>query len=205
MSQPVLHDHHVTAVIAHSLKPGQEEAYETWMREIIPVAKTFPGYLGVNILRPQSEMQSGTRLGIQAGTQLGTQSDYIIVLHFDRHDHLQTWLDSPERRDLIARVQPLIQQREEIQILTGLETWFELPKRSLPSPPKRYKMALLTWLGVFVTLSIVRSILQPFLVSLPAVLAQIITIGVVVWLLTYVIMPRLTQLLRRWLYPSTSL
>jgi uncharacterized protein len=186
MNRSTFGDHHVTAVIAHLLKPGREKEYEAWMREIIPVAKTFPGHLEVNILRPQP----------------GTHSEYVIVLHFDRHDHLQAWLDSSERRDLIARVQPLIQEREEIQVLTGLETWFELPKRPQRSPPKRYKMALLTWLAVFATLSVVGRILNPFLAALPSVIAQIITIGVVVGLLTYVIMPRLTQIFRRWLYPS---
>jgi uncharacterized protein len=185
MNHSSLSDHHVTAVIAHLLKPGREADYKAWMREIIPVAKTFPGYLGVNILRPQP----------------GIHPEYVIVLHFDHHDHLQAWLGSSERRDLIARAQPLIQEREEIQVLTGLETWFELPKRPQRSPPKRYKMALLTWLAVFVTLSVVGRILQPLLATLPTVLAQIITIGVVVGLLTYLIMPRLTQLFRRWLYP----
>uniref|UniRef100_A0A832M267 Antibiotic biosynthesis monooxygenase n=1 Tax=Oscillatoriales cyanobacterium SpSt-402 TaxID=2282168 RepID=A0A832M267_9CYAN len=179
-------EHHVTAVIAHLLKPGRETAYEEWMHGIIPVAKTFPGYLGVNIIRPQP----------------GIHAEYIIVLHFDRHEHLQAWLDSPDRKQWIDRAKPMIQDHEDVQILTGLETWFELPRRPQQSPPKRYKMALLTWLAVFVTLSIVGRILQVFLASLPAVLGQLITIGVVVWLLTYVIMPRLTQWFRKWLYPS---
>jgi antibiotic biosynthesis monooxygenase (ABM) superfamily enzyme len=179
-------EHHVTAVIAHLVKPGQEAAYEAWMRGIIPVAKTFPGYLGVNILRPQADVHA----------------EFIIVLHFDHHEHLQAWLDSPERKQWIHRARILIQETESVQVLTGLETWFELPKRLQRLPPKRYKMALLTWLAVFATLSIVGRVLQVILASLPAVLAQFITVGVVVWLLTYVIMPRLTQWLRNWLYPS---
>ncbi|MDX2098562.1 MAG: antibiotic biosynthesis monooxygenase [Leptolyngbyaceae cyanobacterium bins.59] len=179
-------DHHVTAVIAHLVKPGRESAYEAWMRQIIPVAKTFHGHLGVNILRPQA----------------GVHSEYIIILHFDRHENLQVWLNSKERWNLIERTKPLVQESEKIQVLTGLETWFELPNRSLPSPPKRYKMVLLTWMGVFVTLSIVSRILQIVLAPLPIVLTQFLTVGVVVWLLTYLVMPRLTQLFRKWLYSS---
>lgn len=177
---------HVTAVIAHLLKPGREAAYEAWMREIIPVAKTFPGYLGVNILRPQP----------------GTHPEYIIVLHFDHHAHLQAWLDSHQRRQLIERTKPLVQEAEHIQALTGLETWFQLPRRSQKLPPKRYKMALLNWLAVFVTLSIVSRILAVLLAPFPPMLVRFLTVGTVVGLLTYVIMPRLTQLLRKWLYPN---
>lgn len=178
-------EYHVTAVITHLIKPGRESAYEAWMQEIIPIAKTFPGYLGINILRPQANVHS----------------EYIIILHFDHHANLQAWLDSPERKELITRTKPLIQESEDIQMLTGLETWFQLPKRSQKSPPKRYKIALLTWLGVFVTLSIVGRILPVLLKPLPAILVQLLTVGAVVFLLTYVIMPQLTRLFSKWLYP----
>lgn len=180
-------DYHVTAVITHLVKPGREEGYEEWMRGIIPVAKTFQGHLGVNILRPQK----------------GVHSEYIIVLHFDHHQNLQAWLESDVRREWIERVKPLIQTSEDVQVLTGLETWFELPRRPQKSPPKRYKMVLLTWLAVFVTLSIVSRLLSPLLAPLPALLAQVITIGIVVWILTYLLMPQLTRLFYKWLYPNT--
>lgn len=180
-------DYHVTAVITHLVKPGREEGYEEWMRGIIPVAKTFQGHLGVNILKPQK----------------GVHSEYIIVLHFDHHQNLQAWLDSDLRREWIERVKPLIQASEDVQVLTGLETWFELPRRPQKSPPKRYKMVLLTWLAVFVTLSIVSRLLSPLLAFLPALLLQVITIGVVVWILTYLLMPQLTRLFYKWLYPNT--
>ncbi|HEY9609962.1 hypothetical protein [Allocoleopsis sp.] len=180
-------EYHVTAVISHLVKLGREEGYEEWMRGIIPVAKTFEGHLGVNILRPQR----------------GIQLEYIIVLHFDHHKNLQAWLDSSVRREWIERVKPLIQEAEDVQVLTGLETWFELPRRPQKSPPKRYKMALLTWIGVFLTLSTVRYILRPLLVHFPDLLAQLITIGIVVLILTYVVMPQLTRLFYKWLYPNS--
>jgi uncharacterized protein len=179
-------ENHVTAVITHLVKAGRESGYEEWMKGIIPVAKSFPGHLGVNILRPQPKRHP----------------EYIIVLHFDRHENLQNWMDSDARREWIERSKPLIQSSEDVQVLTGLETWFELPKRSQPMPPKRYKMALLTWLGVFVTLSLVGNILRPMFAFLPGIVAQLITIGIVVWILTYILMPRLTRLFHRWLYPS---
>lgn len=61
--------YHVTAVIAHSVKPGREAGYEQWLRGIMPVAKAFPGHIGVNILRPQPDQPP----------------DYRAILHFDCH------------------------------------------------------------------------------------------------------------------------
>lgn len=180
-------EHHVTAVITHLIKPGREEGYEEWIKGIIPVAKTFKGHLGVNILRPHK----------------GLHQEYIVVLHFDHHQNLQAWLDSDVRREWIERVKPLIQASEDVQILTGLETWFRLPRRSPQPPPKRYKMVLLTWLAVFVTLSTMKYVLAPLLAPLPGLLAQLITVGIVVCLLTYIVMPQLTRLFYKWLYPNS--
>jgi hypothetical protein len=62
-------------------------------------------------------------------------------------------------------------------------------------------MALVTWLGVFLTLPVSNRLLAPLLSELPVLLKQLISTGFSVVMLTYLIMPRLTQLFRRWLYP----
>ena len=178
---------HVTAVISHLVRPGREEGYEEWIKGIIPVAKTFEGHLGVNIIKPQQ----------------GVRQEYIIVLNFDNNENLQAWLNSEVRSEWIERAKPLIQEQEDVQVHTGLETWYELPKRTQKSPPKRYKMVLLTWLGVFVTLVTVKTLIGPLLKSLPELLAQLIIVGIVVWILTYVLMPQLTRLFSKWLYPKS--
>ncbi|ELS33703.1 MULTISPECIES: antibiotic biosynthesis monooxygenase [Pseudanabaena] len=178
--------YHVTAVIAHSVKRNLEKEYEDWLRGIVPVAKSFDGHLGVQILRPHLE----------------ENTEYVIVLHFDHHQNLKRWLESEERHKWIELVQPLIQQPENVQVLTGLETWFELPKRPQKYPPKRYKIALITWLGVLFLSLVVGRILNPLLEPLPWLLKQIITSGLIVWLLAYFLMPQLTRLFYRWLYPK---
>ncbi|WP_445633858.1 antibiotic biosynthesis monooxygenase [Nostoc sp. DSM 114161] len=187
MNSPKFTEHHVTAVITHLVKPGREEGYEEWMRGIIPVAKTFPGHIGVNILRPEKNLHP----------------EYIIVLHFDNQENLQAWLDSDVRHEWIERAKPLIQTSENVQFLTGLETWFVLPREAPKLPPKLYKMVLLSWFAVFVTLSTVRYFLKPLVAYLPELLGQIIIIGIVVCILTYVIMPQLTRLFYKWLYPNS--
>jgi len=188
-SSVIFPDDYATAIIAPLVKPGREADYEEWMRGIIPVAKTFPGHLGVHVIRPQP----------------GGPAQYITMLHFDRPENLKAWLDSDARREWIERVRPLVEDTEQPPILTGLETWFQLPRRSQLMPPKRYKMVLITWLGVFVTLTVVGRILQSVLAFLPPLLLQFITVGVVVGLLTYVVMPQLTKIFRKWLYPTRSL
>jgi hypothetical protein len=175
----------VTTVISHVVKPGREEGYETWFHGIAADARKFKGHLGVSTIRPQHH----------------AHPEYVVILKFDCYDNLKAWLESDVRREWIERLQPLIEKPEEIQTLTGLETWFTLPNKSMKAPPPRYKMALVTWLGVFVTISILNRLLVPLLSWLPALLTSLTITGLTVMLLTYLIMPRLTQLFRKWLYP----
>lgn len=175
---------HVTAVITHRVRSGREAGYEAWIKGIAADARQFEGHLGVNILRPQP----------------GATSDYVIVLQFDSCPHLNGWLNSDVRKGWIDRVQPLIQEQESVQILTGLESWFQLPKQASPKAPKRYKQAVLIWVGVMLVSVLVTPLLTPILQYLPWILRVAISVAITVVLLSYLIMPRLTRWFKGWLF-----
>lgn len=175
---------HVTAVITHRVRSGRETGYEAWIKGIAADARQFEGHLGVNILRPQP----------------GASSDYVIVLQFDSCSNLQAWLRSDVRQGWMDRVQPLIQEQESVQVLTGLEGWFQLPKQVAPTTPKRYRQAMLVWVGVMLVSLSVQPLLALVLQHLPWLLRVAIRVAITVVLLSYVIMPRLTQWFKGWLF-----
>ena len=173
----------VTAVISHYIRSGRESGYEEWVQGISQAARQFEGHSGLTILRPQP----------------GSRAEYVIILRFDQYNHLCQWMRSPERQEWIERAKPLIEKPENVQILTGLEALVSLPHTASPPPPK-YKTAFVTWIGVFVCVSLVGYFLAPYLAGLPYLLRQAILTGLVVILLAYVVMPRLTRLFSKWLY-----
>ena len=177
---------HVTAVITHRVRSGREVGYETWIKGISADARQFEGHLGVNILRPQP----------------GASSDYVIVLQFDSCPHLDDWLNSDVRKAWIERVRPLIQEQESVQVLTGLEGWFQLPKQSPAPAPKRYKQAILIWVAVMIVSLFVNPLLAPVLQYLPWLLRVAVSVAITVILLSYVIMPRLTRWFKGWLFTA---
>ncbi|MGB3519148.1 MAG: hypothetical protein WBA43_22035 [Elainellaceae cyanobacterium] len=177
--------HQVTAIISHLVRTGREQGYEEWLHGITTAAHQFKGHLGVSVIRPSDHVHP----------------EYVAIVKFDHYDNLKTWLESSVRQEWLERLQPLIEKPETIQTLTGLETWFTLPNKPMKAPPPRYKMAIVTWLGVLFAIFILNRLLVPLLVGLPAWLSIVLDSGVTVVLLTYVIMPRLTQLFRKWLYP----
>lgn len=175
----------VTAVISHLIRPGREQGYEAWLQGIAQASRQFPGHQGVTVLRPRSP----------------NLPEYVVILRFDNYPHLCGWLKSAVRQEWIDRVRPLIQKPENVQVLTGLESLVTLPGQAT-APPPRYKTAVITWLGVFLCSTVVSRLVGPWLTGLPILLAQAISIAIVVLLLAYGVMPHLTRLFYGWLHAS---
>ena len=186
MSDPPLLDPsvHVTAVITHRVRPGRETGYEEWIKGIAADSRNFEGYLGAHILRPQ----------------LGVTSDYVIVLQYDTCVHLESWMQSEIRKSWVERVKPFIREPESIKLLTGLEPWFQLPAQPSHSPPRRYKQAILVWIGVASISLLVSPHVTALLTSWPWILRVLVNMGITVVLLTYWVMPFLTRRFQGWLF-----
>src|SRR5215471_17106644 len=176
----------VTATVTRRVKPGHEAAYEEFLAGIGGAARAFPGYLGEEVFRP-------------AG---GAGGEYRIVYRFDSPARLRDWLDSGERAAWLDRAEPHVAGPMRTQYLTGLESWFTLPTRPGAPPPPACKMAVLTWVTIFPLITLVVVVSAPLIGSLPIVPRLAVTTLVTVSLMTWAVMPRVTRLMRRWLYPA---
>jgi uncharacterized protein len=185
-NRPPGEDPPVTAVASRRVKRGREQEFEEWVSGILSEANKAQGYLGSEVLRPSD---SG-------------DDEYRIVFRFDHASNLHAWENSEERRRWLRKSRPLLREEENVRVLTGLETWFTLPaKAGEPSPP-RYKMATVTWLAVFPVVTVIFSLFGQWLNMLPTLLRTLVFTVVMVPLMTYVIMPRMTRLFSFWLYPD---
>ena len=174
----------VTAVITHRVHPGRETGYEEWIKGIAGDSRNFEGYLGAHILRPQ----------------LGLSPDYVIVVQFDTCPHLEAWMQSEIRQGWVERVKPLIREPESVKVLTGLEAWFQLPGQPFQASPRRYKQAILVWIGVVSISLLVSPHVSALLSSWPWILRVLVNMGITVLLLTYWVMPFLTRRFKGWLF-----
>lgn len=176
----------VTLVIQHHVKPARVPEYESWVKDIAPQARRFPGHMGVNIVRPH-----------------GTSSTYTVVLRFDSHAHLLGWVESGTRRELLERAGPYLLADEELEIQSGLEYWFTPPPHK-PLRARPYKQFLITLSAIYPLTQLVPWLLSPLLHSAalrewPAV-GNLLAVVVIVFLMVYVIMPRYSRLVAKWLF-----
>jgi len=176
----------VTVLVSRRVRRGQAAEFERLMAGMQSAAARFPGHMG-GFLIPPDQVEQGC---------------YRTLFAFDTEAHLQAWTQSAERKDWLERIALVTHGDAAMRVLTGLETWFALPAARTKAPPPRWKMALVTWLGIFpLVLLLSRTIgalLAPFL--WPALVVMVVT-ALVVTAMTWLVMPTLVRLFAGWLYP----
>ncbi len=183
MSNPVTP---VTIVVRRKIKGGREKDYEAWLERLTQgVSENFKGYLGAEFHRPAS-----------AG------GEYRSVFRFDSVDNLEAFERSDFRHNMLAEAAPLFAADAAWERLTGLEFWFDAPAGTKVPQPSPHRMALVLIAVVFVL--VLNLVLGPFMTGWPLPLRVFTTVTIQVLLMTYIIMPKLTPRLARFIYPSTK-
>lgn len=178
----------VTVTVRRRVIPGRETEYEEWLRATAEGASHFPGMMGVNFIRPD---------GIQ-------QKDYVSIFRFDTYRHLWEWEDSAQRTDGLQRVEELFEGGAQVRKATGLEFWFTLPDVPMNKAPSQHKMALVLIVVVFVLVVSINLGFGTLLMDFPILVRIAMVVVVQVLLMTYIIMPQVTRLLKPWLFGSDS-
>lgn len=65
--------------------------------------------------------------------------------------------------------------------------------------PQRHKLFFLTWLAIYPLITIILHLFGKYLNLLPLPIRTLLLTGVLVYLMTYWVMPRLMKLFRNWL------
>jgi uncharacterized protein len=181
-SRPPEDDAPVTVTVARKVAPGRERDFEEWVDGIVEAASNFPGFLGAGILRPHE-----------------TGQEWHVVYRFSDAQRQRAWEGSAQRTAWLAKADDLARETGVTHV-SGLETWFAQPGRTAPAPPK-WKMAVVTFTAIYPLALIINVLLAPHTAGWPVFLRPIALTGILVPLMTWIVMPRLTRLLRRWLYP----
>lgn len=170
----------LTVVVTWRIQRGREAEFEAWRREISAAALQFPGHMGIDVIRPAA---SG--------------SEYVVVFRFDTYAHLRAWQESDIRRELLKKAEAFRESEPTYRLESGLEYWFSPP--GAPMSPPRWKMAVVTALGVWPVSMLVQWLLKPLISGLPLYLQALLIAAGIVVLLTWAVMPALVRLLGPWL------
>ena len=173
----------VTVVVSRTVFPGKEKDYDEWVRRLVAAAKEAPGNKGVTILIPEA----------------GTAGLYHVVLRFDNQESVRDWEDSYVRQKLSWEADTF--SRRSRQEATGLETWFSIPECPELQTPPHWKMAIVTFIGVYILSIIIIPLLGIIFKDLNFYVESIIISALLVSILTWLVMPIFSRyVFRKFLY-----
>lgn len=190
-----IHSDPVTVIVKRIAKKDKIHEFEEWLSGISKEVAKQEGFMGTDIIRPASDAY---------------KLEYVIIFRFENYDNLSKWEKSSVRKEMLEKGRKLVEADPDVQKFTGLEFWFTpyFKDKSSPliplTPPPRYKMVIVT----IPVISILLLTLVPqihFLtemLSIPFPIRLVIALTITVILMTYVIMPILTKLLKPWLFKT---
>lgn len=121
----------LSVVISTQVKPGQEAAFQAWQRRIGAVEAQFPGYQGYKLVPPVP----------------GAQEDWTTIIRFDTEEHLNAWLSSPRRQEMVREGDAFTSESHLRTVRTGFDAWFKLGSGA--NPPPAWKQNMLVLLALY--------------------------------------------------------
>jgi uncharacterized protein len=178
----------VTVVVTRRVKSGYESQYENWLKRLLEEAKSMKGYIGAVVQKPAP----------------GTE-EYTSVFRFDNVENLRKFEESEIRTRYLREVVDYVEADAIWKKFSGLEFWFSPPSGTLVPQPSRFRMALVMIVVVYgLVISIGQLVAMLVGDVIPSYVRLFITISIEIFLMTFILMPRLTKLLAKWIYPGRS-
>lgn len=170
----------IHVAITRRVKPGNERAFEESLRGFFQDSLDQRGVLGVHLISPPPGSNN---------------LEYGILRTFADEHEKDDFYSSELFKNWQTRVAQLTQGERTYRELHGLEAWFRSP-----GSPAKWKMALLTWLGVWPTSWLIGTSVGPRLATLPSILSAAVIGAAIVVCLTWIVMPALVKAFHGWLH-----
>ena len=179
----------VTVLVSRRVKPGHEAEFMQAADAMTAAASRFAGYLGGHLVRPEADADEQEH------------NLFHTVFAFDNPAHLQAWQTSPERMRCLETMAAHTFSSSKLREVSGLGHWFATAGAPAHQPPPRWKVAVVTWLGICPTVFMLFLVVAPWLESWPLLPRVMVITALVVLIMTWVVAPRLTAWLKPFLYP----
>lgn len=177
----------VTEVFVTKVSPQMHDAYRAWAAKIQQIESTFPGYQGVYIQAPSTPDQHGT---------------WITMLRFDTPEHLNAWLLSKERKQILKESEAMVEELQSHQVISPFAGWFANFAKTTGQAPPVWKQTMLVLLVLFPIVMLELKFLSPFTQHLNPSFGTFIGNAISVTLVSWPMMGLAIALLNWWLNPN---
>lgn len=180
----------IHCLITRQVKPGKEAEFQSALRGFVQRSMADDSTCGAVMIQPAEGDSAISSFGI-----LRSFPDEEARTKFYRSDLFREWE---------SEVEPLVIGRPVAKALHGLEAFFLDDRSSAEASsrgetPPKWKMAVLTWLGVWPSVYLWSVLLLGWIENLPLWSRSGIVTALVVPTLAWGVMPRLSRWFKPWL------
>ncbi|MFG2981500.1 antibiotic biosynthesis monooxygenase [Streptomyces sp. NPDC048258] len=175
----------VTVVVTHRVHPDLVDDFLDWQRRMSEEESRFEGFRGTEIFRPVE----------------GLQDEWTTLYRYDNAEHLDAWLTSEKRRQVLAEGEKF----NDFKLRTidnSFGSWFAFEEngREVP-PPSETKTSIAVWVGLYPTVVLLTLVLHPL--GMPLWLGLLVGNLLSSFIMSFFTMPYyVNRLLKRWLWPA---
>lgn len=169
----------VRRIVYRRAKPNRGPAFEELVRGMGAEMKNYTGFLGAEIIPPET-----------------SQGEYQFIFRWASQKDLNVWDASKAHAEWLQRLGDVAEGDPEYRLLSGLEAWFFPAAIPGVKTPSRLKMAFISWLGIFPTVVLLQVTFAPLISRWHPLLQVAAFSALMIVLMTWVVMPGLTRLLR---------
>ncbi|WP_406839835.1 antibiotic biosynthesis monooxygenase [Streptomyces sp. AHU1] len=175
----------VTVVITHHVPPNRIDDFLDWQRRMVQEESRFEGFRGTELFRPVE----------------GLQEEWTTLYRYDSAEHLDAWLTSPERQEILAEGEKFSDFTMRT-IDNSFGSWFAFEEngKEAPPPPSETRTALAVWVGLYPTVVLLTLVLSPL--HMPLWIGLLVGNLLSSFVMSFLTMPYyVNPLLGRWLRP----
>ncbi len=174
----------ISTVVVQRVPADRVQRFLECQRGLTLAAEESPGYQGTELFPPAD----------------GQHEEWVAVIHFDDHESVQRWIDSPVRAEWIKKLRDEIGEFELKTLPTGFGAWFAgLEAGPEGEPPPSWKMAMTVLLGLYPTVMLLAWLVGPHLTFLGLAGSMLISNTLSVAITQWIVIPPLTNALGPWL------
>lgn len=181
-----MHDVRACAVIVQQIPPDAVAWFLEWQKGVEEAAKGFKGFRRTDIYPPRE----------------GQGDQWVVVIEFDDEASLQSWLSSPVRQELVAKLRARAGDFELEAHPGGLGVFFTRKPNSPPLPG--WKIVVSVVVGLYPTVMLLALFPGPYLAPLGFALSMLISNFLSGIILQWIAMPIVNKVLGPWLQANSE-
>lgn len=129
-----------SAIITNVINSDNIERFLMWQSKIVPIQSQFEGFMGYKLEPPRA----------------GIHDYWVTTVAFDSDEHLEAWLNSPRRAELLTELKNFSEVNELKKVHNGFNFWF-IKSTSEKSVWKENALVLLTLYPVVFLFSFIQN------------------------------------------------